>query len=182
MTHAGECLISVDVETSGPIPGTFSLLAIGACAVARPDVRFYLELRPLNENAVPEAVAVTGLDLKKLASDGVAPAESMTRFRDWVLAVAGEEKPVFVGFNAGFDWSFVNWYFHSYLGENPFGFAPLDVKSYYMGLTGCSWADTKSSRLPDRFQPRPTTAHNAEADAVAQARSFRAMAEDRPPR
>lgn len=28
-----ECFISVDVETSGPIPGEFSLLSIGACVV-----------------------------------------------------------------------------------------------------------------------------------------------------
>lgn len=171
----GDCFISVDIETSGPIPGAYSLLALGACVAGRREERFYLELRPLDGNAVPEAVAVTGLDLAKLAKDGAAPAEGMKRFRDWVAAAAGSDKPVFVGFNAGFDWSFVNWYFHTYLGENPFGFAPLDIKSYYMGLSGCSWADTKSSRLPGEFRPLPTTAHNAEADAVAQAESFWAM-------
>lgn len=178
-TQGGECFISVDVETSGPIPGTYSLLALGACVADRREERFYVELRPLNENAVTEAVAVTGLDLRKLAADGADPAEGMRRFRDWVAAVAGADKPVFVGFNAGFDWSFVNWYFHTYLGENPFGFAPLDIKSFYMGLSGCSWADTKSSRLPEAFRPRPAAAHNAEADAVAQAESFWAMVEAR---
>lgn len=170
-----ECFISVDVETSGPIPGTYSLLSLGACVAHRREERFYIELRPLNENAVPEAVAMTGLDLKKLTAEGVEPAEGMRRFREWVAAAAGDGKPVFVGFNAGFDWSFVNWYFHTYLGENPFGFAPLDIKSFYMGLSGCSWAETKSSRLPDGFRPRPAAAHNAEADAVAQAESFWAM-------
>ncbi len=32
-----EVLISVDVETSGPTPGTGSLIAIGACPVFDPD-------------------------------------------------------------------------------------------------------------------------------------------------
>lgn len=171
----GECFISVDVETSGPIPGTYSLLSLGACVVGRTEERFCVELRPLNANAVPEAVSVTGLNLAKLAAEGTEPAEGMRRFREWVAAAAGDDKPVFVGFNAGFDWSFVNWYFHTYLGENPFGVAPLDIKSYYMGLSGCPWAETKSSRLPERFRLRPAVAHNAEADAVAQAEAFAAM-------
>ena len=40
---------------------------------------------------------------------------------------------MFVGFNASFDWSFVNWYFHKFVGTNPFGVAALDIKAYYMG-------------------------------------------------
>ena len=43
---------------------------------------------------------------------------------------------MFVGFNATFDWAFVNFYFHQYLGENPFGIGGIDIKSYYMGLSG----------------------------------------------
>lgn len=57
----------------------------------------------------------------------------MAKFRDCLPGTCGGKQPVFVGFNAGFDWSFVNWYFLRFLGENPFGFAPLDIKSYYMG-------------------------------------------------
>jgi len=26
----------------------------------------------------------------------------------------------------------VNYYFHKYVGDNPFGFAALDIKAYYM--------------------------------------------------
>jgi len=29
---------------------------------------------------------------------------------------------------------------NGYLGENPFGFAALDIKSKYMGAFGCCWA------------------------------------------
>ena len=43
------------------------------------------------------------------------------------------ETSVFVGFNAPFDWSFVNYYFHRFLGHNPFGFTAVDIKAYYMG-------------------------------------------------
>lgn len=45
----------------------------------------------------------------------------------------------YVGFNASFDWSFVNYYFDLFLGENPFGIAALDIKSMYSGAADCSW-------------------------------------------
>src|SRR5262249_35923357 len=94
------------------------------------------------------------------------------KFRDWVVAASAGASPVFVAFNAGFDWSFVNWYFHRFLGENPFGFAPLDVKSYYMGLTGCRWEETKSSRIRAEFRPTKAGDHHALNDARAQAEMF----------
>ena len=40
MTHQPEIFVSVDVETAGPIPGEYSLLAIGACAVYEPHLTF----------------------------------------------------------------------------------------------------------------------------------------------
>jgi len=38
-----ELYVSVDVETSGPIPGEYSLLSIGACLVDQPATSIYLE-------------------------------------------------------------------------------------------------------------------------------------------
>src|SRR5262245_2790666 len=136
MAGKKECFISVDVETSGPIPGDYSMLSLGACVVGTGENGFYSELKPINDNAVPDALKVSGFNLAALARSGETPKDAMSKLRDWVKAVSGEATPVFVGFNAGFDWSFVNWYFIHFLGENPFGFAPLDVKAYYMGLTG----------------------------------------------
>lgn len=36
-----ELYISVDVETSGPVPGIYSLLSIGACLVSEPAQSIY---------------------------------------------------------------------------------------------------------------------------------------------
>lgn len=172
MAALPECFISVDVETAGPIPGEYSMLALGACLVETPSDGFYAEFQPLNGNAVPESLRVSGLDLAKLAASGERPEVALARFRDWVQHVAGAARPVFVGFNAGFDWSFVNWYCVRFLGANPFGFAALDIKSYYMGLTGCAWDDTRSSRIPAEFQPDQPGDHHALNDARAQAAMF----------
>ena len=91
---------------------------------------------------------MTGLSLDVLESTGLTPEEAMKRFDVWAtgLAPAGELL-VFVGFNAPLDWTFVNCYFHRFCGRKPFEFAALDIKAYYMGVTGCGWADTRSNRM-----------------------------------
>jgi DNA polymerase III epsilon subunit-like protein len=74
--------------------------------------------------------------------------EAMTQFRAWLRGLGGKDaKLVFVSFNAPFDWSFINYYFYKYLGENPFGFSALDIKAYYMGARYCAWSDTRSSQM-----------------------------------
>ena len=75
-----EHYISVDVETAGPIPGEYSLLTIGACAVDDESKTFHVQLKPLNRNAVPEAMQVTGLSLEALERDGMEPPAAMTAF------------------------------------------------------------------------------------------------------
>lgn len=172
-TAREEVYISVDVETAGPIPATYSLLSLGAAVVRNRLQHFYAELQPINENAIPAALDVSGFSLTELAKQGEMPEAAMRRFRDWITEISAGRTPVFVGFNAGFDWAFVNWYFHTYLGENPFGFSALDIKAYYMGLSGCRWAETTSRKLPPTFQPTETIAnHNALTDAQAQAEIF----------
>ena len=174
MNGKGEIFVSVDIETAGPIPGAFSLLSIGACAVSDPTQAFACELKPINGNADPQALAVTGLSLDELARTGLDPAEAMRRFAEWVEKLATNDRPIiFVGFNAPFDWSFVNYYFHRFFGRNPFGFTALDIKALYMGATGCTWADTRSSRIADRLRPSLVGDHKALHDAQYQAELFR---------
>lgn len=72
-----EKYISVDIESSGPIPGEYSLLTIGACLVDDDSTTFAASLKPLNRNAVPEAMSVSGLSLDELERTGQPPAEAM---------------------------------------------------------------------------------------------------------
>jgi len=98
----------------------------------------------------------------------------MSAFAAWIQkTVGGDATPVFVGFNAPFDWSFINYYFHKFSGVNPFGFSALDVKAYYMGATGCSWRDTRSSAMEAALTPKHKGDHDALHDAQYQAELFR---------
>jgi ribonuclease T len=174
MSAKPEVFVSVDVETAGPIPGEYSLLSIGACLVDDGTQAFECELKPINRNAVPEAMKVAGLSLDKLEHDGTPPMDAMRQFQVWLSKVSGADGiPVFVGLNASFDWSFVNYYFHRYLGENPFGFAALDIKSLFMGATGCDWQGTRSSKIASKLRPTLHGTHDALQDARYQAEIFR---------
>jgi DNA polymerase III epsilon subunit-like protein len=176
MSTEREEFVSVDVETTGPIPGEYSLVSIGACLVDNPARTFACELKPLNLNADPNALKITGLSLERLEKTGLPANKAMQQFDAWLGERTGQGcRPVFVGLNAPFDWSFVNYYFHRFLGRNPFGFTALDIKAYYMGATGCSWADTRSSRMAETLAPEREPDHQALSDAQYQAELFRLM-------
>lgn len=168
-----EVYISVDIESSGAYPGQYALLSIGACTLYKPRAEFYIELKPDVDAYQPEAMAIHGLSLEKLAQDGIPPAEAMKAFEDWVLrqAPAGM-KPVFVAFNAGFDWMFVNYYFLRYLGRNPFGHSALDIKSFYMGCAGVSFSETGMRAMGKQFPELQPLTHNALEDAAYQGDLF----------
>lgn len=172
-----EVYISVDVEAAGPVPPTYSLLSVGAVAIDKPDFTLYVEIQPINANFVPAAMQVVGRTLEDFQKVGKSPKDALTAFRDWIGDIAGNAKPVFVGFNASFDWAFINFYFQEYLGENPFGIGGIDIKSFYMGLSGCAWDDTKSSKIPSKFKGKSLHTHNALDDAIEQAGMFQRMRE-----
>jgi ribonuclease T len=171
-----ESYISVDVETAGPAPCAFAMLSLGACLVADPARTFYAELQPTTLEADPEALAVSGLALGRLAAEGLPPGEAMARFAAWVKEVTRPgDRPVFVAFNAPFDWMFVADYFRRFAVPNPFGHTALDMKALYMGVTGEPWERTGFTVVAARFGLRPHLPHHALKDALVQAEVFRRL-------
>ena len=173
--NENELYISVDIEAAGPVPAVYSMLSIGACVVGSPEVSFYIELKPINDRFIPEALAVCGFSLEQLQISGIEPSEGMKSFNKWIEGAANGLMPVFIGFNAPFDWMFVHEYFHRYLGHNPFGHKALDIKAFYMGLTGVSWSETGMNRVSQRFLGERELTHHALQDALDQAEIFRSM-------
>ena len=168
-----EVFICVDVETAGPIPGRYAMLSIGACLVKDIGETFYVELKPDRDEVQPEALAISGLDMELLRREGVEPARAMQQFAEWIAGlVPPGGRPVFVAFNAPFDWMFINDYFHRYLGKNPFGHSALDIKAYFMGQTGVNWEQTSMQHISSHFLEEVHLTHNALRDAQDQAEVF----------
>lgn len=173
-----ETWISVDVETSGPTPGTGSLLSIGACLVDRPEEGIELLLRP--DPTLPwgdDAEAVHRLSRDVLAREGLEPARAMELLAAWLeRVVPAGGVPVLVSFNAPFDWMFVADCAWRHLGHNPFGISALDLKALYLGRhldTVERWAETGKHHVRQRYPVELPHTHRALDDAREQAEMCR---------
>jgi DNA polymerase III alpha subunit (gram-positive type) len=178
----------VDVEASGPVPGLYSMVSLAATAIP-PAAKgglavgetLYLELRPVFGGNDAAANAIHGLDLDRLAREGLEPRTALERLSAFVEqhTVAGTE-PTFVAHVAVFDWTYVNWYYAWCGLENPFGYKALDTKALAMGVLGLAWPDTSKEILTGKLglpgQPEETL-HRADADAEHQAQLFVALME-----
>jgi DNA polymerase III epsilon subunit-like protein len=161
--NAAMTWVMVDIEADGPIPGDYSMVCLGA-VIVEPGLErtFYGRLRPISEAWVPEALAVSGFSREEtLAFD--PPESVMASFRQW-LVTSGGQRRVFVSDNNGFDWQFVNWYFHHFLGENPFGFSSQNLGSLYRGLVKNTFESFKHLRKTKHtHHPVDDARGNAEA-------------------
>ncbi len=173
MSDEHACFISVDIEASGPVPGEYSMLSLGACVVGATEENFYVELAPITRKVDAAALAVSGFDLDTLAQTGTAAERAMAEFAAWLARILPRDvEPVFVAYPLAFDWMFVAYYFHRFLGHNPFGYSGLDVKSFYMGLTRRGWHAADEFPPEQLFKMYTDLTHNAREDAIAQAQLF----------
>ncbi len=159
--------VMVDIEADGPIPGDYSMVALGAVVVESGlSKTFYATLQPVSDKWLPEALAVAGFTRDE-SFQFESPQVVMNRFRSWVASCVSS-RPIFISDNNGFDWQFVNWYFHHFLGENPFGYSSANLGSLYKGAARDLAQNFKHLR-----QTKHT--HNALDDAKGNAEAFLEM-------
>ncbi len=174
---------SVDVEADGPIPGPYSMVSFGAAVAGiraeaftaiDPELNtFYRELRPISEEWVPEALAVSGLERDTLLDTGTDPALAMAEFTDWIRQTAGEHRPVFVAYPAGYDWMFVYWYLMRFTGASIFGHSGvLDMKTMYATKADVPIGRATKRQMPASLLSNRSHTHNALDDAIEQAELF----------
>jgi len=155
------------------------MLSIGACTIFEPQTTFYVELKPINLNSTVEAASIHKLSLERLMDEGISPKEALVRFEEWIVKEAApNQQPLFVAFNAGYDWMFVNYYFYHFLGRNPFGHTAIDIKAFYMGMAGVSWSQTSWRFISPKYMPEYHLSHHALQDALDQADIFKKMLEE----
>jgi hypothetical protein len=154
------------------------MLSLGMAVAGRGDLSFYTEMKPISSEFVPEALKVCGLDRDRLRREAPPPEDAMQAAADWIESLRAHGRPVFLGAPAVWDGMFVHWYFMRYTGHSPFGAtgSGIDLRSFWMGLTGCEWTDSHKSSIKEQLGVTgfPHT-HNALDDARELAATFAAV-------
>lgn len=138
---------SVDVEADGQAPSIYSMVCFGAVKVDEDGLNhtFYGQTRPISKKYDPTALAISGFSREEhMQFDD--PVEVMTRFEKWILENNTSGRPIFISDNNGFDWSFINYYFHAFLGRNPFGWSSRRLGDLYAGIQLDAFARWKHLR------------------------------------
>lgn len=159
--------IMVDVETDGPIPYDYSMICFGAVVVDDAlDKTFYGKIKPISEKWIPDALSISGFTRQEtLTFDD--PVVVMTNFETWLLTNS-KKGLIFISDNNGFDWQFINWYFHHFIGRNPFGYSSTNLGSLYKGLVKNVFKNFKHLR-------KTKHTHNPVDDAKGNAEAFLTM-------
>lgn len=157
----------VDIEADGPVPHLYSMVSFGAVLFEDQERVFYGQLRPISEQYDPRALSVSGLS-REDTMEFEEPQQVMHEFALWVDQWSGVDSIRFVSDNAGFDWQFINYYFHRFVGRNPFGFSPMSLTWLYKGFT-------KNSRSSFKHLRKTKHTHNALDDARGNAEALQAI-------
>lgn len=164
--------IVVDVESDGPIPHKYSMVCFGA-VVVEPSLSktFYGKTKPISSTYDPEALAISGFTRQEHEAFE-DPKKVMENFAAW-LNEQSKNRPIFISDNPAFDWQWINWYFHTYLGKNPFGFSGRRIGDLYCGMKMDAGLNNEWKRL---FR-KTTHDHNPVNDAIGNAEALLAMKE-----
>ena len=154
MRFAERLWIMVDVETSGPVYGTHSMVELGAAVGSRERGvldRFSALLRPAGE-AVEQSRETTA----RARLHGQDPALVMAELVRWARPHQ-DARGTFLARPAAFDWPWIVHYCWTFLGANPLGFK---------AVCASSWLESRGKRFDVKLP------HVAVEDAEIQLRWF----------
>lgn len=102
----------------------------------------------------------------KITFHGIgATIETFTSFKQWLSQFG--ERLIFVSDNPAYDWQFINYYFHKFLGLNPFGHSARRISDFYAGINGNFYNATSWKKW--RLTPHD---HNPVNDAMGNVEAF----------
>ena len=175
-----ECYVSIDIEADGPAPGLNSMLSLGAAAFTSDGAlaqTFSTNLEPLPEAYEDERAmrwwASQPAAWEACRAQTQDPEQALGSFHAWVERQAKTlGRPVMVAFPASYDAMWVQWYLHRFVGDDPFRWRAIDIKTLAMVAMGVGYCATAKSSLPKHWRPPAKHTHIAVEDAIEQGELF----------
>lgn len=152
----------VDIESDGPCPPLYSMVSVGVVKVTEElDKTFYGETAPISEFYNPEALAISEIDrITHLTYPNAK--KTIRELYQWVKDNNTGGRPIFWSDNLAFDWGYINYYFHKYCNDNPFGWSGRRIGDVYCGLNKDAYSKWKHLR-------KTKHTHNPVDDAMGNA-------------
>jgi len=175
---------SVDVETTGTCPANGELCSIGAEAI-RADTLESAGLWAVNlkftdpENYMSDPVTMQWWEQFPIEWDThrqypVRPYDAALKFQTWVNSF--DKQAVFVAWPVAFDFAWITDLFVKFTFINPFGYSPMCLKNYTLGLLGKPLAllgHREEAAMPEHWIVESSVPHVAIYDAIAQGQTLR---------
>lgn len=142
------------------------MLSFGLVCVHDLSQSFYATVRPISPNFDVAAMSVGGFTREEVLQFE-DPGSAMGRMKQWLDERSNGQRAVVWSDNPAFDWQFLNYYCHAYLGGNPFGHSARRIGDLYAG-----WQKSpQKTRDWRKWRGEPHT-HNALDDARGNARAL----------
>lgn len=178
-----EVLVSIDGEFTGPIPGPYSMISMGAVAydsTGKELSRFKVNLEELSGSVRHHKTMEWWLKFPEAwetaTKNPVHPSQGMLYFAFWLKSLPG--KPKVMGWPLPADFLFIYWYYVYFRGTTPpFKFDGIDIKTYAMAKLGIPSLKATSMEAVQRILgiPKKELSHDPVDDAVQQAEIFFAL-------
>ena len=89
----------------------------------------------------------------------------MEDFEKWIKENS-KGKPIFISDNLAFDWQWINFYFHYFLGKNPFGWSGRRLSDLYCGMKMDTFASWKKQFRKTIHDHNPVNDAKGDAEAL----------------
>lgn len=171
----GSKLIVIDVESDGNLLGVNSMVCFGAVIVdEKLDKTFYGQTAPISKQYNKEALAISGFTREEHEKFN-NPEAVFKEFRQWIDKYSGG-KPILISDNNGYDASWINWYFLTYYGSNPFGWSSRRIGDLFCGFYNDMFYKWKKHRKTEHtHNPVDDAKGNAEALLYLQSQGFKLL-------
>lgn len=173
-----EVYFSTDIESDGPIPGSYSMLSFASAAFDESGNLLGTFSRNLEllSNAKQHPNTMDFWNKNRVAYEEtrkniVTPEVAINEYVNWIKTFPGT--PVFVGFPVAFDFMFVYWYLIEFFGSSPFSHSALDIKTLAMIGLNKGYRQSVKRNMPKKwFNGCGKHTHIAEDDAIEQGKLF----------